>query len=162
MAFQSPFAKESERVRDILVSNHGVLQCSNVTGITYYPDKFQNRCHTCGSIRPGAFFQQDDAPPTLPSRSHSVSLSCGTCLDWTRRNNNVATTVARPHASGLLPVEIRKSPLLINWQHTTAQCHLHAENIAYWHKPLVNQLTAQHCTLPSARRKYSLLVQAPC
>jgi hypothetical protein len=46
--------------------------------------------------------------PTLPSRSHSVSLSRGTCLDWTRRTNNVATTVARPHASGLLPVGIRK------------------------------------------------------
>jgi hypothetical protein len=56
----------------------------------------------------GLYFSARRCTPTLPSRSHRLSLSHGSCLDWTRGTSNVATTVARTHTSVLLPVGIRE------------------------------------------------------
>jgi hypothetical protein len=66
----------------------------------------------------GFIFQQDGAPPHF-LREVTASLSRGTCLDWTRRTNNVATMVTRYYSSGLPPMRIRE--IRVCWQRSLFQ-----------------------------------------
>jgi hypothetical protein len=58
-----------------------------------------NESRSCAAV---FYFSARRLNPTLPSRSHIIYLSRATCMDWM----NVATTVIRPYASGLLHVGI--------------------------------------------------------
>jgi hypothetical protein len=51
--------------------------------------------HNCSKLWPGTLFFIKTAQSTPPSRSYHACLSRGTCFNWTRVTNNVATTVAR-------------------------------------------------------------------